>query len=881
MEQQRKGNPVTSTARASRPAQVIALALLGLLIAFHLYNNLLWRMSNELVYSMDRMFHQVTSLAYYDILRESVNLRTLFSALTWSDYYPPLVHLTVTAFYKLFGVSMDVAALSNSLYLVLFLLAVYGIGKRLGGPWLGLLSAFVVSTFPIIFALSRYLYIDYALTAMVAVNIYLLLRSERFEHKGSSLLYGVTLGLGMLIKWTFIVFVAPPLLVVLVSPGVAAAAWHAMRPSTWNWRRLLLACLLGLGLTALWFLPNLQATADLPLGYTLVPLSWLLWMAAWYFVLSPSDRGPNLLGALGLGLNVASGWYLTKINFMGAFWLNAYGKATGRSWGFAGYLDYLVHEQLSPFYVVILAVAVAGLVWSRWRRTRSWREMFTLGVDGWALVLWAAVPYVVFSSQVSIIHSRYIMALLPPLGIAISLWLIRVRPAWLRTILLIGVVAGALVQFFVLSFDTFSNIPSKVPVFAEGEMLQWPDSGPTDSDYWLVPDILQYIEEHRDTDPAQLGVLVNQFQVNSKHFIYLVYTDYPHIHVQELATMGWEIPAYPRLFETDFVVTIDPTPDYDRRPDTEATIERLLTSPDDTFHRAFDLVQTYPFPDGRRLLLYQRRLAPFSGTDMAYYEALMADLQQVASPADAVLLTPPEQVYALGRYGDGSLDLYPFPSESCPISESDLTELSQLESQHDRVWIVLGDSAANDPAGLMTQWLAGHAYQAWSTWYGPLQLFLYGPGAETTNTLPFQASQAIWQGGISLQEYRVLDSAVPLGQILRLELRWQADEPVTERYKVFIHLLDSSGQVVAQRDGEPASGTRPTTAWIPGEVISDKHGLWLPGDLPAGDYRLILGLYNPETGDRLQVCCPPNDLVSLATLRVEGDTASILFSDRD
>jgi 4-amino-4-deoxy-L-arabinose transferase-like glycosyltransferase len=755
-------------------SQAIALALLALLTVFHLVNNWLWRVSNEIVHSMDRMFHQVTSLAYYELLRESVNLSTLFSALTWSDYYPPLVHLVVTAFYKLFGVSMDVAAMSNSLFLVLFLLALYGIGERLGGPWLGLLSAFVVSMFPIIFSLSRYLYIDFALTSLVAMNIYLLLRSERFQRKGSSLLYGLTLGLGMLIKWTFVVFVGPPLLVVLVSPGVAAATWRALRPSTWDQRRMLIACLLGLGLTALWFLPNVQATAELPLGYALVPLSWLLWAVTTYFALTPSAVGPNLIGALGLGLSVASGWYLTKINFVGTFWLNAYGKPTGRSWGFAGYLDFMVREQLSPFFVAILLVAVVGLVWSRWRRTRSWRKMFALGVEGWVLVLWAVVPYIVFSSQVSIVHSRYIMPLLPPLGIAIALWLSRIRPAWIRAVLIGLVVAGALVQFSVLSFDALADVPERVPVFAEGDMLQWPSSGRTDAGYWVAPDILRYVEDHRDTDRAQLGILVNQFQVNSKQFIYLVYTDYPHVHVQELATMGWETPAYPRLFTSDFVVTIDPTPRYARRPDTVATIERLLNSPDDTFHRAFELVQIYPFPDGKRLLLYQRRLDPFQETDLGYYETLMANLREIAGPTDAVLVTPPEQVYALGRFGDGTLALYPFPAESGPLSESDLEELARLATQHDRLWVVLGNVQEQDPAGLMAQWFADHAYQAYSTWHGPLQLVLYAPEPETAEATPFQPSQVVWEEGIALQGYRFHEPEVQLGHILRLEHHRQA-----------------------------------------------------------------------------------------------------------
>ncbi len=260
------------------------------------------------------MFHQVTSLAYDHILRQGVSLHSLFTALTWSDYYPPLVHLTVAGFYQLFGVSMDVAAMANSLYLALLLLAVYGIGERLAGPWVGLLSAFLVSLLPMVFAMSRYLYLDFALTAMVATNVCLLLRSDRFQRRGYALLYGLSLGLGLLVKWTFVVFVAGPLLVALLRRDTLAAAWQAARRALTlrdggfsSAKRLGVAALLGLAVTALWFVPNVQTTAALTLGYGLVPLSWLMWTFTWLFVLAPSSRGSNLLAALGLGACVASG----------------------------------------------------------------------------------------------------------------------------------------------------------------------------------------------------------------------------------------------------------------------------------------------------------------------------------------------------------------------------------------------------------------------------------------------------------------------------------------------------------------------------------------------------------------------------------------------
>ena len=897
-----------SNRRAGRRTQVVVLALLFLLIAFHLLNNQLWLATNEVVYGFDRMTHQVASLQYHDILRQGVNVRTLFTALTISNYYPPLVHLTAVAFCELFGVSMDVAAMSNSIYLVLFLLAVYGLGERLAGSWVGLLSALIVSTFPIVFSMSRYLYVDFALTSMVALNICLLLRSDRFARKGYTLLYGLSLGLGMLTKWTFAAFAAAPLLVMLASSGV----WRAIHPAAWSRRRLLVAGLLGLSLTAVWFVPNVAATAALPLGYALVPLSWLLWSVTWYFVLAPPvvsgaeppvvsgaeppvvsgaeppvvsgaeppavsgaeppERGRNLLAALGLGLTLASSWYLTNISFVTTFWLNAYGKPTGRSWGFVRYLDFLYREQLSPLYATVLLVAILGLVWSRRR------SPLALGEEGWALVLWVVVPYIIFSSRVSIVHSRYIVPLLPPLGIAIALWLSRIRPHWARALLTDLVIAGALVQFAALSFDALAGLRERVLILANGLSIQLPASGRTDPGYWAAPEILQYVEEHRDTESAQLGVLVNKPQVNSMHFAYLAYADYRHVQAKGLATVGWTHPAYPRLFECDFVLLIDPPPHYARRPDTVATLERLLNTPDDTFHRAFELAETYPLPDGNRLHVYQRRFASLGDPDLAYYEALMADLRQVATSDDGVVLTPPEQVYALARYGDGSLPLYPLPSEPRPLSEADTATLSQLGAEHSRLWVVLGNTGQVDPGGLMARWLAGHLYRANNAWYGPLQLMLYAPEAQKGSSAAFQESHTTWQGGITLRGYRFLDHTLPLGQILRLEMQWQATKPISERYKVFVHLLSEGGQVVAQRDSEPVAGTCPTTEWQPGQLVADRYGLWLAAGpsgqaLPPGDYQIVVGLYHPETGERL------SDAIPIARVRVEGETAFVLALD--
>ena len=68
---------------------------------------------------------------------------------------------------------------------------------------------------------------------------------------------------------------------------------------------------------------------------------------------------------------------------------------------------------------------------------------------------------------------------------------------------------------------------------------------------------------------------------------------------------------------------------------------------------------------------------------------------------------------------------------------------------------------------------------------------------------------------------------------------------------MFTQLLDHSGRVAAQHDGPPQGGARPTSSLIPGEIVADDHLLAEAAVLPPGRYRLIAGLYDPATGQRL------------------------------
>ena len=111
------------------------------------------------------------------------------------------------------------------------------------------------------------------------------------------------------------------------------------------------------------------------------------------------------------------------------------------------------------------------------------------------------------------------------------------------------------------------------------------------------------------------------------------------------------------------------------------------------------------------------------------------------------------------------------------------------------------------------------------------------------------------------------------GQSLDLTLFWSPRGRPTKDYTAFVHLLDSKGQLLGQADSPPTSGKYPTSVWDAGEAIADLHTLSIAADLPAGEYKVAIGLYDPQTGQRVQTLDedgnPTGDLVTISGLVVQ------------
>ena len=79
---------------------------------------------------------------------------------------------------------------------------------------------------------------------------------------------------------------------------------------------------------------------------------------------------------------------------------------------------------------------------------------------------------------------------------------------------------------------------------------------------------------------------------------------------------------------------------------------------------------------------------------------------------------------------------------------------------------------------------------------------------------------------------------------------------------------------MAQDDSFPAGGLHWTDTWRPGEYVTDVHTIALPSSIASDQYRLLIGLYDPETGARIPLQNPTAsgnsaDIVELTTIELQ------------
>lgn len=135
--------------------------------------------------------------------------------------------------------------------------------------------------------------------------------------------------------------------------------------------------------------------------------------------------------------------------------------------------------------------------------------------------------------------------------------------------------------------------------------------------------------------------------------------------------------------------------------------------------------------------------------------------------------------------------------------------------------------------------------------------------------VPASASRvgARFDDGIILEAVEAPLGALRVGETPRLALYWRADRVPTRDWTVFVHLVDDRGEVWGQLDAPPHCGDAPTSGWQRGRLLRDDAWLIPRRGIPPGAYRVVVGLYDPATGDRPLVDGKETIEVGRVTLR--------------
>ncbi len=181
-----------------------------ILIAAVVVFNVIWIVQDQSPPLWDIAAHSARSV---DFARMIVDF-DLRGILDYRSIYPPATYLLTGFLFLIFGFYEDIPQFALLIYVVVFLAGVYGIAFELFRKKdIALFPVFLVSVYPLLAHFTRIYDLDFPLVAMVTVSVYALLKTRNFSDLKWSILLGVFIAVGILTKWTFVIFFVGPFFV--------------------------------------------------------------------------------------------------------------------------------------------------------------------------------------------------------------------------------------------------------------------------------------------------------------------------------------------------------------------------------------------------------------------------------------------------------------------------------------------------------------------------------------------------------------------------------------------------------------------------------------------------------------------------------------------
>lgn len=179
------------------------------------------------------------------------------------------------------------------------------------------------------------------------------------------------------------------------------------------------------------------------------------------------------------------------------------------------------------------------------------------------------------------------------------------------------------------------------------------------------------------------------------------------------------------------------------------------------------------------------------------------------------------------------------------------------------------DGSRLDFAQIPPDWALTYAYRGMPCEWCIFRLL---PAAPPQQPVDYRLGAAGAAAPIALVGYDLAETEAQPGATLHLTLHWAALAPVAQSYTVFTQLLGPDFQLYGQLDHPPLDNLWPTSHWQPSDRLADRYDLSINPAAPPGDYQLLIGMYDPQTGQRLTITQNgqpiPDNAIRLVTVRI-------------
>lgn len=271
------------------------------------------------------------------------------------------------------------------------------------------------------------------------------------------------------------------------------------------------------------------------------------------------------------------------------------------------------------------------------------------------------------------------------------------------------------------------------------------------------------------------------------------------------------------------------------------------------------------------------------------YREMVHAMRQVGDPtAEAIILEAPRQHLLAKYYLPAAWTLYPMPTYPLPaywpvtapvlVPEDEDDTIQQWLVDYQGLWAFYAGENEVDPGEFLAKYLTAVAYRVdCSQWLDVRTCHYLSPHHWPVTDLAI--APADFGGELRLEgAAAALYAEGTTDTALLVRLDWLAQQKPTRDYKVTLRLVDAAGNVLAQTDDFPIGPLIPPTGWNQGDAKPGYAAVTLPAALPAGDYWLQAGVYDPATlaaVPGVQATAAPADTLTLAQLAVD-DTMALL-----